>query len=106
LEELDEVIEQKHKHKLKSVTPLRFLKLDVKVEENDIRKKIYLDHIQDLKVEIEKAFKLASDLKENMSDLNCSIVEAELTEKVDNLKLIENMKNCIKTKSSATNEFE
>jgi len=31
-----------------------------------------------------------------MSELNCSIVESELTEKVDNLKLIENMKNYIK----------
>jgi len=32
------------------------------VEENDIRMKMYLDHIQNLKIEIEKAFKLGTNL--------------------------------------------
>ena len=90
--------------------------MDVKVEENDIRKKLYLEHIQYLKNEIEKSFQIgkflslwalyvwhqvwklrkASELRENISELNCSIVENELNEKIDNLKPITDMKNCIK----------
>merc|ERR1711917_206497 len=84
-DEMDEIIGEKfeklnEKMNDKSIRPL---KIEVKVETNDVRKDLYSQHIQNLQGEVENARKIAYELKKNMeNNVETNQLEKELKSKV------------------------
>merc|ERR1712131_174 len=107
-EGMDEIIGEKfeklnEKMNDKSIRPL---KIEVKVETNDVRKDLYSQHIQHLQGEVESARKLAQELKKNMEEkVETKQLEKELEAKVGDLVVINDMKDSIKRNLDAQLEI-